>query len=114
MMNLKNIFSTMDADQSGAICAEEIEDFMSTEKGMDVFRAVGLATASARRLMEVLDIDGSGEISINEFCDGIVKLTGPLTHYDIHLLMMQNEKMFDVFLKTFVRILQNNSNSSRF
>lgn len=87
--HLKQIFRVIDTDNSGTISDSELEKFMADKSlGLHMyFEALELNSADVDALFQLLDIDGSGCVDIEEFCDGCMQLKGEAKSYDIKVLM---------------------------
>jgi len=71
MPHVRKMFHEIDTDRSGDISLEEISQInWSVRERM----ACCFETDDMVELFEMLDIDGSGHIKIDEFCDQLVKL----------------------------------------
>ena len=70
---LATAFRQLDKDSSGNIYKEELEDGPP-----EVYRAVckfiGITSSQIIRFFEMLDYDNRGELTIEEFCDGILMM----------------------------------------
>jgi len=57
------------------------------------FHAIGLDTTEAMGLFQLLDEDGSGTVSIDEFVTGFLRLKGTAKAVDMVTLMYENRKI---------------------
>merc|ERR1712187_918413 len=89
--HIKNIFKTIDKDNNGTITITEMMLFSSDEDlGLqNYFEALDISATDTITLFELLDRDGSGEVDINEFCDGCSRLRGEATSFDINTLLYE-------------------------
>jgi voltage-gated sodium channel len=95
------LFNTADQDHSASISWEEFQEHVE-DRGMDeYFKAVDLSSKDAEQLFRLLDSDGSGAISIEEFVRGCLRLRGPARSidmaslvYDFNARSVDNEKTF--------------------
>merc|ERR1712187_278151 len=87
--HLKQIFRVIDTDQSGTISDTELQKFMEDQSlGLHMyFEALELNAADVDALFQLLDLDGSGCVDIDEFCDGCMQLKGEAKSYDIKVVM---------------------------
>mmetsp|Transcript_86318 Transcript_86318/g.239362 ORF Transcript_86318/g.239362 Transcript_86318/m.239362 type:complete len:665 (+) Transcript_86318:51-2045(+) len=67
--DVKRIFTNLDTDNSGMVTWEEI--MRAPERDMDILRQL-VSLDNPLQIFKMLDVDGSGQVSIDEFCDGIV------------------------------------------
>eukprot|EP00930_Biecheleria_cincta_P023667 TRINITY_DN1705_c0_g1_i6.p1 TRINITY_DN1705_c0_g1~~TRINITY_DN1705_c0_g1_i6.p1 ORF type:complete len:632 (+),score=125.56 TRINITY_DN1705_c0_g1_i6:28-1923(+) len=80
---LLQLFETIDADVSGNITFVEICAVMEDEQLAAYLRVLGFEIHDAERLFRLLDSDLSGEIQLDEFVDGAVKLKGVAQSIDV-------------------------------
>merc|ERR1740123_163776 len=79
----------MDSDGSGEISADEMEYFL-TEPGLSCYvDALGISAENTRILFRLVDVDGSGRIDLEEFCEGCLRLQGEAKSTDVHTLIYQ-------------------------
>mmetsp|Transcript_20219 Transcript_20219/g.51028 ORF Transcript_20219/g.51028 Transcript_20219/m.51028 type:complete len:493 (+) Transcript_20219:984-2462(+) len=70
---LKKMFELFDDDNSGEITKEEMVNGLRENKSMQKELDHLMGTVDPVALFEMLDVDGGGKISIEEFCTQIVK-----------------------------------------
>mmetsp|Transcript_43616 Transcript_43616/g.98110 ORF Transcript_43616/g.98110 Transcript_43616/m.98110 type:complete len:561 (-) Transcript_43616:138-1820(-) len=68
---LRDMFAALDRDGSGELDWEELEMAPADVQDM-LFRIVN--TKDLRWVFETIDYDGSGTISVDEFCEGVLKM----------------------------------------
>mmetsp|Transcript_52691 Transcript_52691/g.122883 ORF Transcript_52691/g.122883 Transcript_52691/m.122883 type:complete len:284 (+) Transcript_52691:1126-1977(+) len=90
-------FVATDQNGDGHISLEEIQ-FLLTDPVMSAyFDMIGFRPGDASLLAELLDPDGSGDISLNEFITGCERMKGDAKGVDVHMLIMEcsilHEKM---------------------
>mmetsp|Transcript_68934 Transcript_68934/g.183644 ORF Transcript_68934/g.183644 Transcript_68934/m.183644 type:complete len:563 (+) Transcript_68934:12-1700(+) len=68
---LREMFTALDVDGSGELDWEELEMAPANVQDM-LFRIVN--TKDLRWVFETIDYDGSGTISVDEFCEGVLKM----------------------------------------
>mmetsp|Transcript_16003 Transcript_16003/g.37734 ORF Transcript_16003/g.37734 Transcript_16003/m.37734 type:complete len:760 (-) Transcript_16003:18-2297(-) len=92
--HMKQIFQSIDTDQNGVITMDELVSFLSDESlGLQMyFQALELSARDTTTLFHLLDTDGSGEVDIEEFCDGCMRLGGPATSFDLNSLMYEQRR----------------------
>merc|ERR1712194_930483 len=57
------------------------------------FEALDLEVDDARAFFRLLDVDGSGHIDIDEFCDGCMKLKGEARSFDLNCMIYEARAM---------------------
>merc|ERR1740123_2536944 len=79
----------MDVDGSGEITAVEMESFLSDPRLKVYLCALGITAESTRMLFDLVDVDQSGKIDMDEFCEGCLRLQGEAKSTDVHMLIYQ-------------------------
>merc|ERR1712032_763285 len=68
---LRDLFKALDANGDGTVTLEELEDSPAELKQkLEEF----MQADSVAELFEMVDVDDSGEVDIDEFCDGIARV----------------------------------------
>eukprot|EP00927_Polykrikos_kofoidii_P015038 TRINITY_DN16674_c0_g2_i1.p1 TRINITY_DN16674_c0_g2~~TRINITY_DN16674_c0_g2_i1.p1 ORF type:complete len:1181 (+),score=151.94 TRINITY_DN16674_c0_g2_i1:109-3543(+) len=80
---LKTLFTTIDEDHSGLVSRDELERFLDRELSGAFFEYLELDVNCANDIMKLIDLDGSGELDIDEFVDGICHLRGSARSVDL-------------------------------
>merc|ERR1719215_415629 len=82
MRQVRRLFDLSDTDGNGLISWPEFACALATESKAKLFKALGIEPSDARGLFVLLDADESGEISVQEFTDGCLRLQGPAKAID--------------------------------
>lgn len=99
---VRDFFVEADSDSSGTLTWEEFEVHMQDKRVKAYFQALQLDISQAHHLFELLDSDGSNEVTIDEFLKGCLRLKGQARNIDLNLLMLRNEKLSDL-IHSFMR-----------
>jgi len=91
--HLKEVFKEIDIDMSGEICADELLWLLKDPNLSKYLTSIDIHTDDIEMLFRLLDGDGSGQVSIEEFCDGCLRLKGEAKSFDIHCMLYQNERL---------------------
>lgn len=86
VMDLRDMFIRLDADQSGCLSRKEVANISSEDK-VRLTEALGVTTPM--QVFDALDVDGSGEVSISEFFDGVWECV--LARGTLHLKRMEKQ-----------------------
>merc|ERR1712032_1162774 len=81
-----NLFVTLDVDDSGFISRTEIEDYLDTVPVQEFFRLIDVDVSEAQCLFDILDYSGDGEINLEEFLNGCLRLQGHARALDLMLM----------------------------
>merc|ERR1712032_27883 len=95
---MRSLFAEMDTDGSGTVSKSEVKDFFNDERVRSYFIALGLETHDAERLFILLDEEECGEISVDMFLDGCLRLKGTARSIDVYALMQDCRKLNQHFL----------------
>lgn len=104
---LCNLFTQMDQDGSGTINYGEMEFLLTDPEVRTYFGALGMDTSDMKRLFELIDLENVGEVAVQEFLDGCLKLKGEAKSIDLHQCLLETRKLankFEVFRKTLARV----------
>jgi len=101
--NLKSMFHKLDKDGDGTITLIELQHAPEAVK-QQLERYLHKDSDSIASLFEIIDVDDSGEVDIDEFCDGVAKLV----HCDSPIELVRILKQLNVLRKD-VEELKNGS-----
>merc|ERR1719330_207991 len=82
VMHMKEVFRQIDIDGSGEISSDEMEYFLTEPNLKSYVDALGISAENTRMLFRLMDLDESGKIDMNEFCDGCLRLQGEARSMD--------------------------------
>merc|ERR1712113_712647 len=88
-------FREADLDKSGYLNWEEFHRHMQNEHVKAYFEALELDVQQAHVLFEILDSDGSDEVSFEEFLEGCYRLKGQARSIDVNMLVLYSKKLCD-------------------
>lgn len=91
--HLRRVFNAMDTDGCGTVTFEEMEYFLSDPQVNLYLESIDIFPNDARALFALLDRDDSGQVSIEEFCDGCNRLKGEAKSFDVHCVIFNSEKI---------------------
>jgi len=89
----KEFFVEADLDKSGMLSWKELESHLKNPKVSAYFASLELDVSHAHRLFKLLDADCSGEVGLDEFLDGCMRLKGQAKSIDVNMLVYETEKM---------------------
>jgi hypothetical protein len=90
---MRNIFMEMDADGSGTVSKDEILGFVNDERVQYYLTALGLDVDDAERLFVLLDENRVGEIELDQFLAGCLRLKGSARSIDVCSLIHQSRQL---------------------
>jgi hypothetical protein len=99
--HMKEIFRAIDTDDSGSISLEEMNMFLGDDELQlqSYFEALDLNASDTATLFRLLDRDGSGQVDIDEFCDGCMRLKGAARSFDINCISYEMKRNSERLLK---------------
>jgi hypothetical protein len=91
--DIKDFFRQADADGSGQLSWEEFRTHLVDNRVKAYFQTLDLDIQQAHVLFKLLDCNDNGEVGIDEFLDGCLRLKGQAKSLDLHLVIYQLEKL---------------------
>jgi len=91
--SMQDLFQEMDDDGQGTISMEEFESKLKDERVVAFFNALKLDVSDARVLFRLLDVDDSGDITIQEFLDGCYELQGESRSLDMKIMQIEVKQL---------------------
>merc|ERR1712228_689065 len=91
--NIKTFFVQADADKSGQLSWVEFREHLEDNRVKAYFQTLDLDIRKAHTLFKLLDRNDNGEVGIEEFLDGCLRLRGAAKSLDIHLVIYQLETL---------------------
>merc|ERR1711879_324548 len=93
LQKIVDLFQEIDADDSGSVSIEEFMDALQDEYVMGCFALLNIAATEAEQLFHLLDPEGEGEVDIEEFVTGCLRLKGEAKSMDIAILQYENRRL---------------------
>mmetsp|Transcript_100705 Transcript_100705/g.173572 ORF Transcript_100705/g.173572 Transcript_100705/m.173572 type:complete len:628 (+) Transcript_100705:82-1965(+) len=90
---LIKVFHKIDIEDTGHITWQQWMDFLSTETGEKFILLFEVELMQARKMYEVLDDDGDGEVVIEEFVTGFMQICGSVNKLDVEFSAGKTNKM---------------------
>lgn len=103
--NAKQLFQAIDIDTSGEITFAEIKCHMHKPAVQEFFRDIDIHWSEADTIFSLLDADGTGSLSINEFMHGCVRFQTTATALDLMLVAQEFRGTFEHLLEE-IQLLQ--------
>merc|ERR1719221_138818 len=92
LKKVRQFFIEADTDKSGTLSWEEFESHMQNTKIKAYFQTLDLDVSQAHLVFELLDVDNSDEVTVDEFLEGCMRLKGHARSVDVNLLILQQKK----------------------
>lgn len=84
---MRDLFIQMDQDGSGSLTIDEIQEQFTDIRMRTYFQVLGMDPDDVERLFKLIDQDASGEVEVQEFLDGCLRLKGEARSIDLHTVM---------------------------
>lgn len=91
---MKRIFHAADTDKSNTITKIELEAHLQDPQVNAYLRFLEINIHEARGLFQLLDVDEKGQVTIEEFVMGMLRLQGSAKGVDAATLMYENKRIF--------------------
>jgi hypothetical protein len=91
--DIKEFFRQADADSSGQLSWEEFRIHLNDDRVKAYFQTLDLDIRQAHILFKLLDCNDNGEVGIEEFLDGCLRLRGQAKSLDLNLVIYQLESL---------------------
>merc|ERR1712061_173008 len=88
---MMQVFHELDTNDSGALSLEEFEKHIDDDKIQAYLKTLEIDVSQVRTLFTLLDVDRTGEVDIDEFVGGCLRLRGGATSMDLAVLKYQVE-----------------------
>lgn len=89
--SMQRVFEELDANGSGTLTLEEFERQLEDENVLTFLSTLELDITQVRTLLTLLDRDQNGEVDIEEFITGCLRLKGGAKSLDMAILQFQVE-----------------------
>merc|ERR1712187_788824 len=92
MGQLKNILRSIDKDGNGTVSKQElIENLTSAETGA-YLKTLDVTISDAQGVFKLLDVKGTGEVSIDEFVLSLMRFQGGARAVDVATLLYEGKR----------------------
>jgi voltage-gated sodium channel len=81
--HLREFFEQSDEDGSGTLTVEEVQQAMKDPEAMNKLKLIDLPLEDPNEIFALLDVDQSGELSIDEFISGCMRIKGNARSKDL-------------------------------
>merc|ERR1712032_1195710 len=95
---LREVFLDMDDEESGLVHMDKFAAYLQDDRVKSYMHALKINTSDATQLFHLLDVDDSGEVVIDEFVEGCMKLKGEAKSMDLHVMMCENRHHLSHFM----------------
>jgi voltage-gated sodium channel len=94
MKDIESFFKMTDKDGSGRLSWQEFEMVLQDDKMKAHFqKKLDMEARQAHKLFMLLDVNKDGQVGIQEFLDGCMRLRGQASGFDLHLAIFSLQKL---------------------
>jgi len=93
--DIKTFFKQADTDNSGQLSWKEFKEHLENDRVKAYFQTLDLDIRKAHTLFKLLDRNDNGEVGIEEFLDGCLRLRGQAKSLDMNLVIYQLETLVE-------------------
>jgi len=91
--DIRSFFEEADSDGSGQLSQRELEEHLKDARVKAYFASLDIEVSQATDLFSLLDVDDSGNIALEEFLGGCMRLRGSASSMDVNLTLWEIEKL---------------------
>lgn len=88
---IQQVFIELDVNHSGSLSIDEFEKHIDDEKIQAYLRSRQIDICQVRTIFALLDVDGTGDVDMEEFVQGVLRLKGGATSMDLAVLTYRVE-----------------------
>jgi len=93
LAEMRELFIEMDDDRSGTVTLQEIKEYFSDPRVMSYFQVLGIDPNDTEKLFRLIDDDDSGDVNVEEFLLGCMRLKGGARSIDVHQLLHEVKRL---------------------
>jgi len=90
---IRRFFIEADTDKSGTLSWEELRAHLGDRKVQAWFNSMDIDVSQAKVLYDLLDRDGSNQVTIDEFLEGCVRFKGQAKSIDLNMLILMTRRL---------------------
>jgi len=91
---IRSLFVEIDTDKSGTISSQELKGHLQDRRVQAYFSVLHIDVSRAEGLFRLLDKDGSGDISIEEFIMSCLRLKGHARSVDMASMLFEHKRVY--------------------
>merc|ERR1712048_805167 len=93
IQHITQFFRESDTDHSGTVTEEEFQSVLENDEARARFQTLGVTAQEATGLIRLLDVDNTGEVDLQEFITGCLRISGGAKGVDMVMLLHENKKL---------------------
>jgi len=90
---IQQLFQSLDLSKTGSLTMHEFEKQFQDENVKALFQLFELEPVDAWTLFKLLDTEGTGDVDVEEFVEGCLRLKGPARSIDIAVILHDHQLM---------------------
>merc|ERR1712048_1099970 len=89
---LKNILRSVDKDATGTISKQELMEHLTADETAAYLKTLDVTVSDAQGVFKLLDVTGTGEVSIDEFVLSLMRFQGSARAVDVATLLYEGKR----------------------
>merc|ERR1712014_27395 len=89
---LKNVLRSIDKDGSGSISKHELMEHLSSSEFYAYLKTLDVTVSDAQGVFKLLDVNGTGEVNIDEFVLSLMRFQGSARAVDVATLLYEGKR----------------------
>merc|ERR1712014_138984 len=89
---LKNVLRSIDKDGSGSISKHELVEHLASSEFYAYLKTLDVTVSDAQGVFKLLDVNGTGEVNIDEFVLSLMRLQGSARAVDVATLLYEGKR----------------------
>lgn len=104
LKHLQKLFEDVDHDKTGRISKNQIQELFESEETVALLQTIGLETAQAHDLIQLLEVEGDKDVDIGEFVFNLMRVRGWAKGTDVATAEKENKRMFRHLSQNFDKV----------
>merc|ERR1712228_865888 len=89
---LKSVLRAVDKDDNGTISKQELMEHLTSDETDAYLKTLDVTVSDAQGVFKLLDVTGTGEVSIDEFVLSLMRFQGSARAVDVATLLYEGKR----------------------
>merc|ERR1712187_500410 len=89
---LKNVLKSIDVDNTGTISKRELAEHLTSDEIDAYLKTLDVTVSDAQGVFKLLDVEGTGEVNIDEFVLSLMRFQGSARAVDVATLLYEGKR----------------------
>merc|ERR1711972_898849 len=90
--SLKHVLRSVDKDSTGTISKQELMEHLSSSEFYAYLKTLDVTVSDAQGVFKLLDVNGTGEVNIDEFVLSLMRFQGSARAVDVATLLYEGKR----------------------